>query len=29
LFESIAFRSGFEIRDHLLQVFGLCAGCKK
>jgi Fur family ferric uptake transcriptional regulator len=29
LFDSIAFRSGFEIRDHLLQVFGLCEGCKK
>jgi Fur family ferric uptake transcriptional regulator len=29
LFQNISTRSGYEIKDHLLQVFGLCAECQK
>lgn len=29
LIHSVAQHTGFEIRDHWLQLFGLCAGCKK
>ncbi len=29
LIQNIASRSGFEIKDHLLQLFGKCADCQK
>lgn len=29
LFERVAQGSGFEIQDHWLQLFGLCAACQK
>lgn len=28
LTSTIAARSGFEVREHWLQLFGLCAGCR-
>lgn len=29
LFERVAARTGFQIEDHWLQLFGLCPGCKR
>ena len=29
LFKSIARKTGFEITEHWLQLFGLCPGCQK
>jgi Fur family peroxide stress response transcriptional regulator len=28
LFNSVARRSGFEVREHLLQLEGLCSSCQ-
>ena len=29
LIQNIADRSGFEIKDHLLQLFGICSACRE
>lgn len=29
LFKAIGQETGYQVRDHWLQLFGLCAGCRK